>query len=136
MKTLRILSLEDDPKDTELIQSLLEAEGLSCELERVETEDEFRLALDQSGMDLILADYTLPSYDGLSALELAKRKCPNIPFIFVSGTLGEELAIEALKLGATDYVVKTGLRRIVPCVRRALQEAEERMDLGLTSPRF
>jgi len=129
MKPLRILSLEDNPKDTELIQSLLEEEGLRCDLRRVETEDEFASALGQPGLDLILADYTLPSFDGLSALELAKRKCPNVPFIFVSGTLGEEQAIEALKLGAIDYVLKTRLLRIVPCVRRALRGAEERMEL-------
>jgi PAS domain S-box-containing protein len=129
MRPLRVLSLEDDPKDTELIQNLLEEEGLRCDLRRVETEDEYVSALDQSGPDLILADYTLPSFDGLSALELAKRKCPNVPFIFVSGTLGEERAIEALKLGATDYVLKARLLRIVACVRRALREAEERMEL-------
>ena len=129
MKPLRILSLEDNPKDTELIQNLLKEEGFPCDIRRVETQDEFVSALGQSVLDLILADYTLPSFDGLSALELAKRKCPNVPFIFVSGTLGEELAIEALKLGATDYVLKTRLLRIVPCVRRALREAEERMEL-------
>ena len=129
MKPLRILSLEDNPKDTELIQNLLKEEGLQCDLRRVETEDEFVSALDQPGLDLILADYTLPSFDGLSALELAKRKCPDVPFIFVSGTLGEERAIDALKLGATDYVLKTRLLRIVSCVHRALREAEERMEL-------
>jgi PAS domain S-box-containing protein len=129
MKPLRIVSLEDNPNDTELIQNLLEEEGLLYDLRRVETEDDFLSALNHSVPDLILADYTLPSFDGLSALELAKRKCPDVPFIFVSGTLGEELAIEALKLGATDYVLKTRLLRIVPCVRRALQEAKERVEL-------
>ena len=129
MKPLCIVSLEDNPKDAELIQSLLEEGGLPCDLTRVETEDEFILALDHSGPDLILADYTLPSFDGLSALELAKRKCPDVPFIFISGTLEEELAIEALKFGATDYVLKPRLIRIVPCVHRALREAEERMEL-------
>jgi PAS domain S-box-containing protein len=129
MKPLRIVSLEDNPNDTELVQSLLEEEGLTHSLRRVETEDEFASTLHEFCPDLILADYTLPSFDGLSALELARRNCPDVPFIFVSGTLGEELAIEALKRGATDYVLKTRLSRIVPCVRRALREARERAEL-------
>src|SRR6202034_4198418 len=78
--------------------------------------------------DLILADYTLPSFDGLSALKLARRGWPQLPFIFVSGTLDEEVAIEALKIGATDYVFKTRLSRIVPSVKRALREAGERCE--------
>src|SRR6266702_3670938 len=77
---------------------------------------------------LILADYTLPSFDGLSALMLASSARPDLPFIFVSGTLGEEVAIEALKIGATDYVLKTRLSRLVPSVHRALREAEERAE--------
>ena len=127
---LRILSLEDDPKDVGLIQALLEAEKIICELRRVETEAEFVDALGQGDVDLILADYTLPSFDGVSALKIALQKCPDVPFIFVSGTLGEEVAIEALKVGATDYVLKTRLSRIVPAVRRALREAKERIELS------
>ena len=127
---LRILSLEDDPRDVELIQALFEAEKITCEMRRVETEAEFVDALGQSDVDLILADYTLPSFDGVSALKIALQKCPDVPFIFVSGTLGEEVAIEALKVGATDYVLKTRLWRIVPAVRRALREAKERIELS------
>ena len=127
---LRILCLEDDPKDVALIQALLEAEEIICELRRVETKAEFLAALEQGDVDLILADYTLPSFDGISALKLALHKCPDVPFIFVSGTLGEEVGIEALKVGATDYVLKTRLSRIVPAVRRALREAEERIELS------
>jgi PAS domain S-box-containing protein len=127
---LRILSLEDDPKDVGLIQALLEAEKIICELRRVETEAEFVAALEQDDVDLILADYTLPSFDGVSALKIALHKCPDVPFIFVSGTLGEEVAIEALKVGATDYVLKTRLSRIVPAVRRALRETKERIELS------
>ena len=123
---LRILSLEDDPNDTELIQAMLEGEDIACELNRVETEAAFVAAVEQGGVDLILADYTLPSFDGLSALRLARDLCPDIPFIFVSGTLGEEVAIEALKIGATDYVLKTRLSRLAPSVRRALREASHR----------
>src|SRR5260370_17392392 len=78
--------------------------------------------------DLILADYTLPSFDGLTALEIARKTRPDIPFIFVSGTLDEEVAIEALKIGATDYVFKTRLSRIVPSAHRALREARDNTD--------
>src|SRR6202140_4112400 len=125
---LRILSIEDDPKDTELIQNLLETEGIVCEVRRVDTEASLRDLLKQGGVDLILADYSLPSFDGVSALKLATKACPDVPFIFVSGTLGEEVAIEALKIGATDYVLKTRLSRLVPSVLRALREATQRTE--------
>jgi PAS domain S-box-containing protein len=122
---LHILSLEDDPQDTELIHGLLETEGIACEMTRVDTQPAFLASLQQGGIDLILADYTLPSFDGLSALKLAMSLCPEVPFIFVTGTLGEEVAIEALKVGATDYVLKTRLSRLIPSVIRALREAKE-----------
>jgi PAS domain S-box-containing protein len=125
---LRILSIEDDPKDSKLIQDLLEAEDIVCEVSRVDTQAALLASLEQGGIDLILADYTLPSFDGISALKLAMKACPEVPFIFVSGTLGEEIAIEALKVGATDYVLKTRLSRLVPSVVRALREARERAE--------
>ena len=127
---LRILYLEDDPKDAELVQETLATDGIKCQITRVETEADFIASLEQGGFDLILADYTLPSFDGLSALKIAQQNWPHLPLIFVSGTLGEEVAIEALKIGATDYVLKTRLSRIVPSVQRALREAEERIDLS------
>jgi PAS domain S-box-containing protein len=125
---LRILYLEDDPRDAELVQGTLEAGGIDCDFTRVETQAELVSALDQGGFDLILADYTLPAFDGLSALKVAQQGWPQLPFIFVSGTLDEEVAIESLKIGATDYVFKTRLARIVPSVLRALREAEERVE--------
>src|ERR1700726_1717236 len=125
---LRILSVEDDPKDAELIQDLLQTEGIVCQVTRVDTEAELLASVEQGGIDLILADYTLPSFDGISALKFAMKACPDVPFIFVSGTLGEEVAIEALKIGATDYVLKTRLPRILPSVRRALREGQERAE--------
>jgi PAS domain S-box-containing protein len=125
---LRILSIEDDPKDSKLIQDLLETEDIVCEVKRVDTQAAVLASLEQGGIDLILADYTLPSFDGISALKLAMTACPEVPFIFVSGTLGEEVAIEALKIGATDYVLKTRLSRLVPSVIRALREARERAE--------
>jgi PAS domain S-box-containing protein len=120
---LRILCLENDLADAELLQDTLETEGIACQLIRVEAECDFRAALQQDGFDLILADYTLPSFDGLSALRIVRQQLPDVPFIFVSGTLGEEVAIEALKMGATDYVFKTRLSRLVPAIHRAMREA-------------
>jgi PAS domain S-box-containing protein len=128
LSRLRILSIEDDPNDTMLIQDLLETEGIVSEVTRVDTLAAFMASVEQGGVDLILADYTLPSFDGISALKLAMKACPDVPFIFVSGTLGEEVAIEALKVGATDYVVKTRLSRLVPSVQRALREATQRAE--------
>jgi PAS domain S-box-containing protein len=122
----RVLHLEDDRMDAELVQDTLEAAGIQCEVTRVETQSDFVFALRQQKFDLILADYTLPSFDGLSALSIARQQQPDLPFIYVSGTLGEEVAIEALKIGATDYVLKTRLSRLAPSVQRALREAEEK----------
>jgi PAS domain S-box-containing protein len=127
---LRILQLEDDPRDAELIQETLEAGAVRCAVTRVETEADFVASLKLTEFELILADYSLPSFDGLSALKIARQKRPEVPFIFVAGTLGEDVAIEALKIGATDYVSKTGLSRLVPSVQRALREARERNELG------
>ncbi len=127
---LHFLYLEDDPRDAELVQETLDADGISCCVTRVETEAEFIHSLDRGGFDVILADYTLPSFDGLSALKIARQRSPHVPFIFVSGTLDEEVAIEALKNGGTDYVFKTRLARIVPSVQRALREAGERIELS------
>ena len=123
---MRILYLEDEPKDAELVQANLEADGIVCDLTRADTQASFVAALREGGIDLILADYTLPLFDGISALKIAREVAPEVPFIFVSGTLGDERGVEALKLGATDYVLKTRLSKIAPSVRRALREADER----------
>ena len=123
---LHILHLEDDPNDAELVLSTLEADGIPCATTRVETREEFVAALEHDGFDLILSDYSLPAFDGLSATAMAHTKWPNLPVIMVSGTLGEEQAVESLKSGATDYVLKTHLIRLVPAVRRAMQGVEER----------
>src|SRR4030081_1247352 len=125
---LRILYLEDEPKDAELVQGMLAIDAIKAEITRVETEADFIAALEQGDFDLILADYTLPSFDGLSALKIAQQDWPHVPLIFVSGTLGEEVAIEALKIGATDYVLKTRLSRLGPSVLRALREATQRAE--------
>jgi signal transduction histidine kinase len=125
---LRILDLEDDPVDTELIQANLAEGGISCEMTRVQTRTDFEAVLEDGDFDLIFSDYSLPSFDGLSALELAREIRPEVPFILVSGVIGEERAIEALKSGATDYVLKQRLDRLVPAVQRAVREAEERTE--------
>ncbi|MGF6918502.1 PAS domain S-box protein [Paraburkholderia sp. 40] len=128
MSGLRIVLLEDNANDAELIQELLQADHLCCEIVRVQSRADFEAALKTVGIDLILADYQLPAFDGLSALEIAQSERPEVPFILVSGTLGEELAVEALKSGATDFVLKTRLSRLEPAVRRALREASERAE--------
>ena len=122
---LRVVHLEDDRRDAELVQLILVAEGIECDLKPAQTRADFLAALEE-GVDLVLADYSLPSFDGMSALSMVRERHPELPFIFVTGTLGEEVAVESLKKGATDYVLKQRLSRLVPSVRRALHEAEER----------
>jgi two-component system, cell cycle sensor histidine kinase and response regulator CckA len=122
---LRILHLEDSPADAELIKSILPASGIDCIVTCVKSRGEFKTALEQHTYDLIISDYKLPGFDGLSALEMAREKAPDCPFIFVSGALGEEAAIESLKRGATDYLLKDRLGRLGAAVRRALREAAE-----------
>src|SRR6266513_2549365 len=120
---LRILMLEDDAMDTELIQRELRRGGFHFISKVVSTEKAFREELHHFSPTLILSDFSLPSFDGLSALAIAKKERPHTPFIFVSGTIGEEVAIETLKNGATDYVLKHRLSRLIPSVQRALREA-------------
>ncbi len=121
---IHILHLEDDPPDTELVQAKIKEAGLTCRITCVQTRAEFDQALRQGGYDIILADFRLPMYDGMSALRLAQELSPDVPFIFVSGTMGEDAAIEGLTEGATDYVLKQKLSRLAPAVKRALHEAE------------
>lgn len=125
-KPLRILHLEDDINDAELIKSFISEEGISCEIMHVDSRNDFLSSLEGCRYDLILADFSLPSFDGLSALDMVKERCPDIPFVLVTGSLGEELAVETLKKGATDYVLKDRLLRLVPSIKRALDEADER----------
>ena len=127
-KALRILNLEDDPLDTELMHATLTDGGVECQITRVQTRADFAAALEGGDFDLVLADYSLPSFDGLSALKHTQEVRPEVPFVLVSGALGEEAAIEALKSGATDYVLKQRLERLVPAVRRAVREAEQRTE--------
>jgi PAS domain S-box-containing protein len=106
--------------------ALLLESGIKYEFIQVKTRCEFQAALERGGFDLILSDYALPDFDGISALGMAQQLCPDVPFIFVTATMGEEVAIETLKEGATDYVLKQRLERLVPAVQRSLREAEQR----------
>jgi PAS domain S-box-containing protein len=125
---MHILILEDVPSDAELIEEELVDAGLLFKATRVDTRAAFVREMERFSPDLILADYSLPSFDGISALKITLEKAPDIPFIFVSGALGEELAIELVKSGATDYVLKNRLSRLAPAVHRAMKEVEERAE--------
>ena len=129
MKTpLRLLHLEDDPVDAELITTTLTEGNIPCQSQLVDTRQAFVAALKEGRMDLILADYSIPGFDGMTALMLARQHCPDVPFLFVSATIGEELAIDAMHQGATDYVLKQRLGRLVPSVQRALRELDNRAE--------
>lgn len=127
-QTIYILHLEDDPLDAELVRAKIEEVGLLCQITCVKTRNEFEAALQQGGYDVILADFQLPMFDGMSALRLAQEVCSDIPFIFVSGTMGEEAVIEGLTKGATDYVLKQRLSRLASAIPNALREAENRRE--------
>jgi len=121
---LHILHLEDNDNDAEILRAKLEEAHIQCAIEVVQTREDFISSLDRVRFDLIVSDFSLPSFDGKSALEIALNKSPETPFIFVSGTIGEDAAVECLVRGATDYVLKGRLARLIPAVRRALHEAE------------
>jgi PAS domain S-box-containing protein len=129
---MRVLHLEDSAPDAELVANKLATDLPGCEVLHAMSRQEYETALQKGGFDLILSDYTLHGFDGLSALEMARQRCPDKPFIFLSGTIGEERAIEALKRGATDYVIKDRPSRLVPAMRHALARAEEENRLRQT----
>lgn len=125
-RSIRVVLLEDDDFDAELVVAKLAESGRTAEVRRARTEGEYLSELDDAATDLILSDFSLPGYDGLAALEAAREKLPEVPFIFVSGAIGEERAIDTLQRGATDYVLKSRLERLIPATERALRLAEER----------
>lgn len=131
-RLLRILHLEDNANDHLLVAETLAADGLDCEFVLVKSKAEFHEALNRDRYDLIISDYSLPSYDGLTALSLAQEKSSDTPFVFFSGTIGEEVAVESLKLGAVDYVLKQRPGRLCSAVRRALRNADARLRLRRT----
>jgi two-component system, cell cycle sensor histidine kinase and response regulator CckA len=127
-KLLHILHLEDDPDYADLVKEMLEGEGFAVEMARVDNYGDFVATLDKNRFDVILGDYSLPACNGLQALEAARRKCPDTPFLLISGVIGETAAVESLKSGAADYVLKQWPERLVPAVRRAVHEAEEHLE--------
>jgi diguanylate cyclase (GGDEF)-like protein len=122
-----ILHLEDSEQDRELVRLLLRNAHIDCEITAVETEGDFVRSLNQESWDLILSDFSLPSFDGIQALAIAAKTWPSTPFIFVTGTIGEDIAVESLKSGATDYILKQRMTRLGGSVRRALNERAERL---------
>ncbi len=126
---MRILHLEDSPPDAELVAERLSSDFPECRIRHAASREEFEAALRTGDFDLILSDYTLQNFDGLTALDLARARHPSKPFIFLSGTIGEERAIEALRRGATDYVIKDRPSRLGPAIRSALAHAEEERQL-------
>ncbi len=127
-KELNILNLEDDVDDAELIERELRKGGFPFDLKRVLTQEEFLLSLQEDRPDVILSDHGLPAFNGFEALAVARKECPDVPFIFVTGLMGEEKAIETFERGAIDYVLKSRLSRLVPVVQRAVREARERAE--------
>jgi PAS domain S-box-containing protein len=152
--TIRILHLDDDPLDAQFVAMTLEAasENFSTSLTYVQTKEAYLSALERKDFDIILSDYRMPGYDGDDALASAQEKCPEIPFIMVTGELGEERVIETLQRGAADYVLKDRIFRLIPAIRhaldvaenkrrrkeaeQALRESEERYRLALASQHF
>jgi PAS domain S-box-containing protein len=127
-RPVRILHVEDDAHDRELVAATLRDDGLSCSVTAVSTRAAFEMALDENQYDVILADDRLPNFDGLTAQRIAAERAPDVPFIFVSGTLGEEIAVERMKNGAVDYVLKQRLSRLPGSITRAIGEARMRAE--------
>jgi PAS domain S-box-containing protein len=133
---LRVLHLEDSPRDADVIRHKLDAEGVSCDITLVSTKDGFEATLPQQRFDLILSDYSLRGYDGISALTYAQRTRPDVPVIIISGIVGDEEGVRCLHLGAVDYLLKDHLERLVPAVQRAVHEAEARRTRKLTEEKL
>lgn len=124
-KLLRILHLKDSPADAELVEHVLRKAGFDVTLLRVESHTDFVAGLEVLQPDIILADYSLPTFDGMQALAIAREKYPLTPFIFVTGMMGEEASIQMLKNGASDYIIKDRLTRLPNAIRQALDKQKE-----------
>lgn len=123
-KKLEILHLEDNDLDAEIIQNILQEEGIECSITRASSKKDYFSAIHRYDYDIILSDNSLPDYDGISALKYAREHKPQIPFIFLSGTIGEDKAVEALRYGARDYVLKQNLNKLAQAIKRVIQESE------------
>lgn len=136
MQEMRILHLEDDPFFADMVEALLKANGMDFRIRRAPDWDSFEAAVHDQAYDLILSDHNVPGGDGLKALALCRRVTPTVPFIFLSGMLGEELAVESLKNGAADYVLKSNLSRFIPTVMRTLNAFRETAALRAAEARI
>jgi two-component system cell cycle sensor histidine kinase/response regulator CckA len=126
--SLRLLIVEDSEDDATLLVRELKCGGFDVDFHRVDTAGAMKTALDSQEWDLVISDYSMPHFSGLKALEILRERGPDIPFIFVSGTIGEETAVATLKVGAQDYVLKTNLKRLVPSIQRELHEVKQRRE--------
>src|SRR6266849_6392267 len=133
---LRILLAEDSESDAELIQRELKRGGLDFQSRRVQTEAAFRRELDEFQPHLVISDFSMPQFDGHRALAIARESRSDIPFIFISGTIGENVAVDMMKAGADDYVMKNNLARLLPALERELREAEVRRSRRLAEERL
>src|SRR5437764_15421954 len=124
---LQVVHVEDNLRDVELVAAWLEEDGIRCEIKHVQTAAGFEAALAGGEVNLIISDYTLPTFDGLKALGIARERLPDVPFILFSGSIGEEFAINCLKQGAVDYVLKQRPKRLIAAIRQGLAGAEQRM---------
>src|SRR4051794_37304444 len=123
---LRLLLVEDSDDDMELLLRELRRGAYEPDCTRVQTPGDFLSALDRRDWDIVISDFSMPAFSGLQALDLLKQKALDVPFILISGTVGEETAVECMKAGAHDYLMKANLTRLVPAVARELREAAER----------
>src|SRR5712664_3647026 len=133
---LRILVAEDSETDAELVQRELKRGGLDFQSRRVQTEADFRRELDEFQPHLVISDFSMPQFNGRQALAIARESRADIPFIFISGTIGENVAVDMMKAGADDYVMKNNLARLVPALKRELREAEVRRARRLAEERL
>ena len=133
---LRILSVEDSEDDAVFVTRELKRGGYEPVLERVETEKDFKAALAKGGWDAVIADYNLPQFSALEALRLLKESRIDLPFLIVSGAIGEEVAVAAMKSGAHDYILKKSLARLTPAVERELRDARVRRERTLAPERL
>src|SRR3954447_24665451 len=128
MRALRLLLIEDSENDTQLLVEHLRAGGYDPDYTRGDTAEGLTRALDLHDWDMVIADYTMPGFSGTAALSMVRSRGLDVPFIFVSGTIGEDIAVEAMKNGADDYIIKNNLNRLIPAINRELRDAEVRRE--------
>ena len=135
MTPLRLLQVEDTEDDAALVAAALIRSGYHVSARRVDTADALRRELNDSEWDLVIADYTIPGFSGTKALAIVREQHPDLPFIFVSGTIGEDTAVAAMRTGAHDYIMKANLARLAPAVERELRESAVRREQHLANQR-